>query len=402
MSHNALSLLSDNEEEDDVWISDVESPREVKIREKPKNNSKEVVIIEDDIDRKHADGPDRDRSELVIDGVQVIKGAVGTKRDKDAYGGKQFRWWFFTWNNPKHPEDKDKLLKSKLHSYIKFQYEKGKEGTLHYQGVFYLKCTQACRSLLATYDRCGYFAPVISIEGATNYCGKTESRIDGPWTAGSLPAQGRRSDLIECKNIVDNGGGMDELFELQFANAVRYGRGLKEYVAIKRRGNVRKWQTVCYVYTGDAGTGKTQAAIAESTTWGGGTYWLTVEHTGGKLWWDGYEGQENVIVDEFNCGIPLTDFKRLIDCTPLSIPIKGGMTQFLAKRIWFLSNKVLDVWYYKAAPPGPDRNAFNRRIHYHERFDTLFQGAPGYQEYMETRIWFVQLQKKGVFKYGPK
>jgi len=349
------------------------------------------------IESKHERYPNGDADEVVIDGIQVVKASPPKGRGKDAYGGKTFKWWFFTWNNPSHPEDKDKLLLDEGFQYIKFQYEKGKTGTLHYQGVCYSKKSRTCSSITKIYPECGYVAPVIDIKAAANYCGKSDTRVDGPWTMGSLPAQGTRSDLLECKTIVDNGGGMAELFEQSFSNAVRYGRGLREYVTLKNKDKVRKWQTVSYVYTGDAGCGKTQAAMIEAEAWGGGTYWLTVERTGGKLWWDGYEGQANIIIDEFNCGISLTDFKRIIDSSPLTIPIKGGMVQFLGKRIWICSNNPLDVWYYKAAPPGPNRNAFNRRIHYHERFDTKFQGAPGFREYMETRQWFVSLQKEGKY-----
>lgn len=336
--------------------------------------------------------------EVVTEGIRVERRSTS---HKDAYGGRRFRWWFFTWNNPDHPREKDAILAHKKISYCKFQLEKGEEGTLHYQGVFYSKLQTTCSALLKAFVGCGYFAPVINTEAAISYCGKPESRVEGPWTAGSLPSQGIRSDLLECKTIVDNGGGMDELFERQFTNAVRYGRGLNEYVRLKNKHKVRKWQTISYIYTGDAGTGKTQAAMIEAAAWGGGTYWLTVERTGGKLWWDGYEGQENIIIDEFNCGISLTDFKRIIDCSPLSIPIKGGMVQFLGKRVWICSNNPLDVWYYKAAPPGPNRNAFMRRVHCHERFDVKFQGAPGYDEYKETREWFVELQKEGKHQVRP-
>jgi len=364
--------------------------------EQPRSSSARV-----ESEQKHIDSADNDAGELVAEGIRVIKGTAPAGRRKDPFHNKQYRWWFFTWNNPSHPEDKEILLESSIVSYVKFQLEKGKEGTLHYQGVLYCKSATRCTTLLKAFVGCGYFAPVINSEAAVRYCGKLESRVDGPWTAGKLPKQGERSDLLECKSIIDNGGRMDDVFEQQFSNAVRYGRGLREYCAIKNRNNVRKWQTISYIYTGDAGTGKTQAAMIEAAAWGGGTYWLTVERTGGKLWWDGYEGQENIIIDEFNCGISLTDFKRIIDSSPLTIPIKGGMVQFLGKRIWICSNNPLDVWYYKAAPPGPNRNAFNRRIHYHERFDIKFQGAPGFEEYQETREWFVDLQKSGQIKISP-
>jgi len=332
---------------------------------------------------------------MVDGGLQVVRKAIG---GKDPYHGRRYQWWFFTWNNPNHAEDKEELLKTFKSGYIKFQYEKGETGTKHYQGVLWVKQVISCSALSKKMVGCGYMAPVINTEKAIAYCGKTESRIDGPWTAGKLPKQGERSDLLECKSIIDNGGGMDELFERQFANAVRYGRGLKEYVNIKRKHIKRTWQTVAYIYTGDAGTGKTEAAKIESDAWGGGTYWLTIEKLGGKVWWEGYDGEENIIIDEFNCGLTLTDFKRLIDSSPMTVPFKGGSCQFLGKRVWFLSNNPLDSWYYKSAPPGPNRNALERRLHYKEWFGVKFQGQDDYETYKETREWFVELQKAGIWK----
>lgn len=321
------------------------------------------------------------------------------KGHKDPFGGKKFRWWFFTWNNPTHPSCKVELLKEKGFKYIKFQYERGASGTKHYQGVFYWANKITCSALTKRYPECGYFAPVKSTDGAIKYCGKEESRIEGPWEAGSPPNQGRRTDLLECKSIIDGGGNLEDLFEQQFAATVRYGRGLKEYYNIKHKNDKRTWQTICYVYYGDSGMGKTEAAKIESEEWGGGTFWLTLEGgTYGKVWWDGYDNEENVIIDEFNCQIKLADFKRLIDSSPLKVPVKGGMVPFMAKRIWIMSNKMLDAWYYKAAPPGPERNALNRRLHYKEYFEEKFQGQRSYRHFVDIRRSFVHAQQCGDFE----
>lgn len=321
-----------------------------------------------------------------------------SKGHKDPFHGKRFRWWFFTWNNPEHPDNKSSLLKDNKFQYIKFQYEIGKEGTRHYQGVLYLKNACTCSALTKRYPSCGYFAPVKDIKGACNYCGKEESRLEGPWEAGTLPNQGRRSDLLECKAIIDGGGTLADLFEEQFANTVRYGRGLKEYYNLKHKDDKRTWQTICYVYYGDSGMGKTEAAKIESEEWGGDTFWLTLEGgTFGKVWWDGYDGEENVIIDEFNCQIRLADFKRLIDSSPLKVPVKGGMVPFLAKRIWIMSNKMIDAWYYKCAPPGPERNALNRRLHYKEEFMERFQGQINYKKFVDIRRSFVHAQQCGDY-----
>lgn len=342
-------------------------------------------------------------SERDTGGIEVEQAKPG---HKDPYHGRKFRWWFITWNNPNHPEDKKALLGNKLISYIKFQYEKGKTGTKHYQGVFYLKNPNTCSALRKHFPGCGYMAPVKDTKGAVTYCGKDESRIDGPWEAGTMPAQGTRSDLLECKSIIDGGGRMDDLFEQSFSNAVRYGRGLKSYIDLVDKKCPRTWQTQCYVYYGDSGMGKSEAAKEETLGWQGKTFWLSLEAgMHGKVWWDGYDGEENVVIDEFEQQIRLNDLKRIIDSTPYKVPVKGGSVEFKAKRVWILSNQSPEEWYRKVAPEGStQRDALIRRLHYVEKFFTeakgglgKFQGQASYNDFLDSRWSFVEALKDGTY-----
>lgn len=370
---------------------------------------------EDDIEvigSSNIDHPDASRNEQGDDdgevdtcGIQVESGA-SNNTGRDPYHGRKFRWWFITWNNPKHPEEKEALLKEKTISYIKFQYERGKNGTPHYQGVFYLKGPSTCTTLRNKFPGCGYLAPVKDTKGAVKYCGKVESRIEGPWERGTMPAQGTRSDLMVCKEIIDRGGRMEDLFEQSFGNAVRYGRGLSTYINLVDKKTPRTWQTICYVYGGDARIGKSEAAREEALAWGGKTFWLTLEGGNmGKVWWDGYDGEENVVIDEFEQQIRLVDLKRIIDSTPYKVPIKGSHIEFKAKRVWILSNSLPEEWYRKAAPEGSaQRDALMARLHYVEKFLKIekgglgkWQGQPTFEAYQDSRWSFVEAQKEGSY-----
>lgn len=337
-------------------------------------------------------------------GIECDRPATGVH--KDPFHGRKFRWWFITWNNPKHPEDKEKLLKEKIISYVKFQYEKGKSGTPHYQGVFYLKNPNTCSGLRKHFPGCGYMAPVKDTKGAITYCGKSESRLDGPWERGTPPKQGARSDLLVCKEIVDGGGRMEDLFEQSFSNAVRYGRGLQSYINLVDKKQPRSWQTTCYVYAGDARIGKSEAVKEEVQAWGGKTFWLTLEGGNmGKVWWDGYDGEPNVVIDEFEQQIRLGDLKRIIDSTPYKVPIKGGHVELKARRVWIMSNSLPETWYRKAAPEGTaQRDALMARLHYVEKFLKVengglgkWQGQATFSEYQDSRWSFVEAQKDGSY-----
>lgn len=340
---------------------------------------------------------------MVESGIRVVEPSPDIPEGKDPYGGKTFSWWFFTWNNPPHDAGKKALLKSfgKSSTYCKFQYEKGKEGTLHYQGVIYNGKKITARALQSFFSSRAYLAPVINTECALNYVGKRDTRIAGPWTAGKLPKQGQRSDLLECKSIIDDGGGVVDLYEKQFSNMIRYGRGLRHYIEVAKGDQKRTWTTQCYVYYGKGGMGKTEAVKAETEAWGGGTYWLTLEGgNNGKLWWGDeflhYNGEQNVVIDEFEYGnnVRVGDLKRLIDSTPLQVPYKGGFTPFLGRRVFILSNYPPSTWYSSLDPGSDARGAIERRLHYMEAFYVRY---PGLEEYLDTRRFFVQCQRNGTY-----
>jgi len=75
-------------------------------------------------------------------------------------------------------------------------------------------------------------------------------------------------------------------------------------------------------------------------------------------WWDGYEGQHTVIIDEFYSWLRYDFFLRLTDRYPLQVETKGGVVQFVSHRIVFTSNTPPTAWY----PSIQDRGAFDRRI----------------------------------------
>lgn len=312
---------------------------------------------------------------------------------RDPYKNKKFRWWFFTWNNPTDPRDRESLLHGNFR-WIKFQYERGANGTPHYQGIIYIESPSTCTNLMRKFGW-SYLAPVRNIKRASDYCGKEDTRLAGPWENGEFPNQGKRSDLLKTKEIIDNGGSMKDVFEQCYGSAVRYHTGISKYKALTAKP--RTWQTVCYVYYGDAGMGKTEAAKEEARVWGGGTFWLSLEGGTNKVWWDGYDGEENVVIDEFNCQIPFTDFKRLIDSTPLTVPAKGCMLPFVAKRIWILSNRDVNTFYHKSFSTDHLRNSFMRRIHYKEGFFEKFLGQPDYDSFIFSRSQFVLAQQAGEF-----
>lgn len=330
-------------------------------------------------------------------GTKILK---RSRQHRDQYHGKKYRGWFFTWNNPKHADDKQLIL-SKVPSkfkYVKFQYEKGEEGTLHYQGFLWSQESCTASSIHKLFRGIS-LQKAESIKGSINYCGKNDTRVEGPWEKGTKPAQGRRTDILAAKASIDAGKSISELFDMHPEVCIKYTHGIKTAAALHSFKRERDWLTKCFIYYGPPGTGKSQAADIEAKAYGGGTYYLNIEGgTGGKVWWDGYNGEENVIIDEFQGNMKLADFKKLIDRYPYKVPVKGGYVNMVAKQIWFLSNHAPHEWYTRAAPVATaSRMAFKRRCHYEEYMDVKFNGLSDIEEYRDFRKQFVACVQEGLY-----
>ena len=77
-------------------------------------------------------------------------------------------------------------------------------------------------------------------------------------------------------------------------------------------------------------------------------------------WWDGYDGHDIVIIDEFYGWLPLDTMLGLMDRYPLMVDTKGSAVEFQAKTLCITSNITWDKWYdWKN---NDIKDAFLRRI----------------------------------------
>lgn len=107
------------------------------------------------------------------------------------------------------------------------------------------------------------------------------------------------------------------------------------------------------VYWGPTGTGKSRRAWEEA----GMDAYPKDPRT---KWWSGYNGQKNVVIDEFRGGIDICHLLRWLDRYPVSVEIKGSSTPLLCERFWFTSNVSPDQWY--PLLDGPTVDALLRRL----------------------------------------
>jgi len=241
--------------------------------------------------------------------------------------------------------------------YIKGQLERGADtGYLHWQLL--VVHDNKCR--LAAIKRIfgdGIHAELTKSKAANDYVWKDETSIDGTrFELGELKTK-RNSD-VDWAAVLDHAkrGRLDsvppDIVVRHYGNLRRIGMDHLAPVAQERR-------VICY--WGESGTGKSRRAWSEASFDAYPKDPLT-------KFWDGYTGQENVVIDEFRGGISIGHILRWFDRYPVNIEVKGAAVTLRAKTIWITSNLAPDQWY-----PDLDqetKQALLRRLEiHHASFD---------------------------------
>lgn len=175
------------------------------------------------------------------------------------------------------------------------------------------------------------------------------------WTSGQPCTQGNRTDLQEVVSLIEGGERDFKAVALQCPTAfIKYFKGIREYLRIYHPITERDFATECYYLWGPPGSGKSRRALQEAQNHGGAIYYKPRGD-----WWDGYEQQPNVIIDDFYGWIKYDEMLKICDRYPYRVPVKFGFEVFNSKRIWITSNSPLEVAYRF---PGYDCKALKRRM----------------------------------------
>lgn len=261
------------------------------------------------------------------------------------------RTWCFTLNNPSSNE----IPKHTHERYLIWQLETGQSGNIHLQG--YIELTQSTRlQNMASWLPGAHFEPRRGTrEQAREYCKKEDSRTAGPWERGDWESggSGTRNDLADVKRKLDDGASELDIANDHFGTWCKHHRAFREYKKLKTEH--RKEKTEVIVYWGDSGTGKTRKVLEEAPN----ACWKTRDE-----WWDNYDNQDDVILDDFYGWLPYDFLLRLLDRYPLDINCKGGQKRFTSKRIFITSNKPPEEWYPNIAYKEPLLRRIDKREHF--------------------------------------
>jgi len=190
-------------------------------------------------------------------------------------------------------------------------------------------------------------------EEARDYCCKEDTKLEkhveiGHWEAGG---QGARTDLRKIFNMIKEGAEMIDIIEADPMIYCKYRNGIKDYKFEVLKKKTKKFRKVeVEVHWGEAGTGKTRHCVESFPD----AYKLDFDDT---LWWDGYEGEETIILNDFYGNIKYHKLLDLLDGYRMRLPIKGGFTYANWTKILITSNKPPAEWYHQGMT-----EALQRRI----------------------------------------
>lgn len=237
--------------------------------------------------------------------------------------------------------------------------EGSQEHTPHIQGYGYWKNARTIKTISKEMPRAHIEIAKGTAKQNREYCMKQGDFNE--W--GILPEQGKRNDLIDFKDaILNNTNEMDIINNHTecLARYDRFYRRCRNKVLEQRAKEMIQPEII--VITGTPGSGKTRHIYDNEDI--NEVYKAEVgDGSSGSIWWDNYDGEEIILIDDFHNNFKLDYMLRLLDRYPMKLNVKGGYTWKCAKKIYITSNIEPSKWY----PNCPDihKQALMRRITKH-------------------------------------
>lgn len=234
--------------------------------------------------------------------------------------------------------------------YSKGQLEKcGVAGRLHWQFVvcFNRKCRLAgVKVRLGN----GVHAELSRSAAANNYVCKEETSQGRRWVWGTLPM--KRNSETDWDNIKKKAkeGRLDSPSIPANVFVCNYS-SLKKIKMDFMKGSEQ--ERAAYVFWGETGAGKSKLAWEQA----GLDAYPKAPTT---KFWDGYQGENHVVIDEFTGQVEITHLLRWLDRYPVLVEQKGSGCVLRATRFWITSNVDPRDWY--PTIPQEQKAALYRRL----------------------------------------
>jgi len=277
----------------------------------------------------------------------------------------------FTLNNWL-PSDLDNLQKLP-YQYVLAAAEVGESGTPHLQG--YAELTKPCSLsvLVDLLEKRAHIESAVDKEASVIYCKKGEQpkaeykslglhgptygkNVDIQLEKGSRKKPGERTDIHEVASAIMSGKRARDIAEEHPVAFIKYSKGIQSMLSVLDKPRDLRAPLDVVVHYGPTGTGKTHKAIVEFPE----AFKYSVSM---GSWFDGYEGQQVAIIDEFRGQLPFSFMLQLLDKYACKVQVKGGHREWKPEKIIITSPEHPAFWYPKLEAREGKLKQLKRRLH---------------------------------------
>ena len=280
---------------------------------------------------------------------------------------KRIRNWMLTINYKNIEVVSDDQLKNKLDSikgllYYAFQLEKGEEGTYHHQLLLCFKNGRKFETVKTTFPHAHIEEMKGTHEQANDYVTKEDTREHEPIIFGELPKKGRRSDLVEIVEMIEDGACLGTIRKLYPSQYLRYQtkiQAIHQEVISERFGLTPRLDIQVIYLCDKPGVGKTKY-IAQK--YGYGNFYSVTNY---KNPFDLYKNEDVIVFEEFRESLSLSRMLSYLDVHPVRLPSRYYDKQACYTKVYVISNWNWEEQYNDIKHNDPNTyDAWRRRFHF--------------------------------------
>jgi len=291
----------------------------------------------------------------------------------------QSRKWLLTINNPLECGlDRDKIIQS-LNAFFPEYYcladEIATTGTPHTHVFLYRKSAIRFNTIKKVFPIAhiekSYGSVVenrdyIAKQGKWANSDKAETSVVGSFYESGTPPSEKEEKSPQMYELIQNiNDGMTTLDIIKntpgMAFRIRDIDIIRQTILAEKYTNEYREVEVCYLF-GVSGAGKTMHIFQKYQ--GREICRVTNYRSGYNISFDGYNGQDVLVFEEFNSQIPITNMLNYLDIYPLLLPARYSDRIACFTKVYITSNLPLNQQYRDAQLNTPEIwKAFFRRIH---------------------------------------
>lgn len=263
---------------------------------------------------------------------------------------KQSRFWCFTVNN--YVCQYSEMPKGV--TYLVSGQEVGDAGTPHLQCYVELERGQRRSFVSKLFPGAARIAIRWSdAQKASDYCKKDGNFVEFGELSSIVKKPGKRNDLQEIADKIKAGVDISQIQLEHQTTYMRNYRGIQHYRNVIHKPLVHRPNLRVHLFIGKTRLGKSHHARVTLGAW--------PKPVGKGLWFDGYDREKTVVIDEFRGQFPLSDVLQITDPYQVAVETKGGHTWFEPDLLIFTTNISPMAMYTEH--DAESREAFFARFH---------------------------------------